>query len=59
MAFARVERHECSGLAFDGLARGVDGDAAGDHLHDCTLAHVVVGKVLSAAQVECDEPALG
>jgi len=41
MGLAWVERQEGSGLAFDGLAGGVDRDAAGDHLHDCTFAHSV------------------
>ena len=58
MALAGVERHERSSLALDRLPRGLDRDAAGDDLHDCTLAHAVVG-ALSGAKVERDEPALG
>jgi len=43
VALAWVERHNSSWVASDCLARGFDRHAAGDHLHDCTLAHVVVG----------------
>ena len=59
MAFAGIERHERSGLAFDGLAGSLDRDAAGDDPHDRTLAHVVVSQLFSGAEVEGNEPALG
>jgi hypothetical protein len=59
MAFAGIERHERSGLAFDGLTGSIDRDAAVDHLDDCTLTHVMVAQLFSGAQVEGDEPALG
>jgi hypothetical protein len=43
MVFARVERHQRSGRAIDGLTRSVDRDAAGDDVQNRALAHVVIG----------------
>ena len=56
VALARLEGHERSGFAFDGLPIALHRDAAGDHLDERALADLMVGKLLAASKVEDDDP---
>lgn len=59
MALAGGERHQCSRLAFDCLFRGFDRNPSRDHLHERTLANVMIGQALSTPKVEHHDTALG
>jgi len=59
MALAGVECDQRSGLAFHGLGGGFDRDPARNHLHDRSLADVMMVHPFSAAKVEHHDPAFG
>lgn len=59
MALAGVECDQRSGLALYGLGGGFDRDPARKHLHDRSLADVMIAHPFSAAKVEHHDPAFG